>query len=117
MKVLTMSNNTKSNPRSSIRIRDENKDGMINESDVEMKYDIIKIKNEDRKEIAQRKMAWFSLIGMLFYPFSIIIATVLELENAANIIGNIASTYFVSVAAIVAAFFAKEAYVKKNKEK
>ncbi len=37
------------------------------------------------------------------------------LDKAGDILGDMAAVYFVSVAAIVAAFFAKEAYNTKKK--
>jgi hypothetical protein len=57
-------------------------------------------------------MAWFALAGMLLYPFAVVIADLVELDNAAKILGDMAPTYFVSVAALVAAFFGAQAYTK-----
>ena len=62
---------------------------------------------------AQRSMAWFALFGMLVYPFAVVIAQWVGLEQASKILGDMAATYFVSVAAIVAAFFGSQAYTKK----
>jgi len=62
---------------------------------------------------AQRNMAWFALFGMLLYPFAVVIAVLAGLDTAATTLGSMAPTYFVSVAAIVAAFYAKEAIAKK----
>jgi hypothetical protein len=58
-------------------------------------------------------MAWFALFGMLLYPFAVVVASLIGLENAGKILGDMAPTYFVSVAAIVAAFYGKEALAKK----
>ncbi len=86
------------------------------ETMIELQDKKLKIENEDKKQDAQRHMAWFSLFGMLLYPFTVVLAEALELYQAATIIGNMASIYFVSVAAIVAAFYGTQAYVSKNKE-
>ena len=72
------------------------------------------IENEDKKEDAQRMMAWFALFGMLLYPSLVVLSSWFGIEKAANVLGDMAPTYFVSVAAIVAAFFGKEAYVKSK---
>jgi hypothetical protein len=40
------------------------------------------------------------------------LANLIGLDTAANILGDMAPTYFVSVAAIVAAFYAKDAITK-----
>ena len=71
----------------------------------------------NKKEDAQRHMAWFALFGMLLYPALVVVSVFTGLDKAAGVLGDMAPTYFVSVAAIVAAFFGKEAYVKsKNTE-
>ena len=58
-------------------------------------------------------MAWYSLAGMLLYPAAVVIANLAGLDKAAEILGDMASVYFVSVAAIVAAFFGSQAMGKK----
>ena len=73
----------------------------------------MRMENEDKKQDAQRNMAWFALSGMLLYPFAVVVAQWLGLEQAAKILGDLASVYFVSVAAIVAAFYGSQALNKK----
>lgn len=68
--------------------------------------------NEDKKEDQIRAMAWFALWGMLLYPVLIMITSVLGIEGAAKIVGDIAPTYFVAIAGLVAAFFGAQAYSK-----
>jgi len=64
---------------------------------------------------AQRKMTWFALGGLLLYPFAVVIAVLVGLDGASKILGDMAATYFVAVAGIVAAFFGAQAYSKKGK--
>ena len=73
-----------------------------------MSKEMMRLENEDKKQDAQRNMAWFALFGMLLYPFAVVLASWVGLEKASSILGDMAPTYFVSVAAIVAAFYAKE---------
>jgi len=68
--------------------------------------------NEDKKEDQIRAMAWFALWGMLLYPATILVTSWFGLESAAQIIGDIAPTYFVAIAGLVAAFFGAQAYTK-----
>jgi hypothetical protein len=72
------------------------------------------LEDMDAMRDAQRNMAWFSLFGMLLYPFAVVLAVLLGLEQASKILGDMAATYFVSVAAIVMAFFGAQAYAKKK---
>jgi hypothetical protein len=93
---------------------DTNNDGVVTDEELAMAEEMIMLENEDKKQDAQRNMAWFALAGMLLYPFSVVLATWLGLDQAAKILGDMAATYFVSVAAIVAAFYGKEAFVARR---
>ena len=72
----------------------------------------VRLDNEDKREDAQRRMAWFALSGMILYPFAVVLSTIAGLEEATKVLGDMAATYFVSVAGIVAAFFGSQAYSK-----
>lgn len=93
---------------------DTDGDGIVTDEELATQAAMIRLENEDKKEDAQRNMAWFALFGMLLYPFAVVGANFLALLDAASILGDMAPTYFVSVAAIVAAFYAKEGYVKSK---
>ena len=88
-------------------------DGIVTDEEFEMDEKLMRLENENAKEDAQRFMAWFALFGMLLYPFAVVTAVFAGLDQAATVLGSMAPTYFVSVAAIVAAFYAKEAISKK----
>ena len=92
---------------------DKDGDGIVTDEEFEMEEKLMRMENEDKKQDAQRNMAWFALSGMLLYPFAVVIAQWLGLEQAAKILGDMASVYFVSVAAIVAAFYGSQALNKK----
>lgn len=105
--------------KSILRNMDLNQDGVISEEELakaeellEFEYKLAMQENHDKREDAQRNMAWFALFGMLLYPFSVLLSSWIGLSEASKILGDMAPTYFVSVAAIVAAFYGKEAYIK-----
>ena len=98
-------------------------DGVVSDEELEMDRKMLELQdmksdmeNEDKKQDAQRNMAWFALAGMLLYPFAVVIAVWLDLVQAAGILGDMAAVYFVSVAAIVAAFYGKEAIAAKRND-
>ena len=97
---------------------DTNGDGKVSDEEHQMYMEFKRKELEDRDAMrdAQRQMAWFALFGMLLYPFAVVVAALIGLEQAGKILGDMAPTYFVSVAAIVAAFFAGNAY-SDNKKK
>lgn len=93
---------------------DADGDGIVTDAEMAQAEKMLQIENNDKREDAQRNMAWFALFGMLLYPFSVVLASWLGLNEGANILGSMASIYFVSVAAIVAAFYGTQAYTAKN---
>ena len=90
---------------------DTNGDGKVSEAEQQMYLEAKRKELEDADAMrdAQRNMAWFALAGMLLYPFAVVLASLAGLDEAQKTLGSMAPTYFVSVAAIVAAFYAKEA--------
>lgn len=64
-----------------------------------------KMEDADAKRDAQRKMAWFSLTGMLVFPFGVVFTEWMELPQASTLLSSMSNIYYVSIAAIVAAYY------------
>jgi hypothetical protein len=97
---------------------DLNGDGMLSpaEYELEMKRKTLEIEDADAQRDQQRKMVWWVLAGMLGYPFFVILASLLTLDKAADILGSMGTIYFPTTSLIVAAFFGANAYqAKKDK--
>lgn len=94
---------------------DTNGDGHINNGELAMHLEFKRkeLEDQDAMRDAQRKMAWFALVGMLLYPFAVVLDSLAGLNEAQATLGNMAPTYFVAVAGIVAAFFGAQAFSKK----
>ena len=97
--------------------KDTNGDGHISKEEMEMDLEFKRkeLEDADARRDAMRQMAWFSLFGMLLYPFAVVLANWIGLDQASKILGDMAATYFVSVAAIVMGFFGANAYADKKK--
>ena len=105
---------------------DKDGDGVITDEEMARAKEIAEFEhkrtmqeNEDKKEDQIRAMAWFALWGMLLYPVLILATSIFGVDDAAKIIGDIAPTYIVAIAGLVAAFFGAQAYSKgaSSKEK
>lgn len=96
---------------------DTNGDGKVSEIEERMflEFKRKELEDADAMRDAQRNMTWFALFGLLLYPFAVVLADFVGLDNASKILGDMAATYFVSVAAIVAAFFGGQAYSSNKK--
>ena len=106
------------NKEAGVHRADSNGDGKVSEAEEKMYLEFKRKELEDADAMrdAQRKMAWFSLAGMLLYPAIVLIAVWAGVDQAAKILGDMAAVYFVSVAAIVAAFFGAQAMQTKPKK-
>ena len=93
---------------------DTNGDGKVDDEEkaMYMEFKRKELEDADAMRDAQRNMAWFSLAGMLLYPAMVVLTDLAGLEKASNILGDMAPTYFVAVAGLVAAFFGAQAYQK-----
>jgi hypothetical protein len=100
-----------------VAVKDTNGDGHISREEMEMDLEFKRkeLEDADARRDAMRQMAWFSLFGMLLYPFAVVLANWIGLDQASKILGDMAATYFVSVAAIVMGFFGANAYADKKK--
>ena len=102
--------------KSGHRPADYNGDGAVTdeERDMYLEFRRRELEDQDAMRDAQRSMTWFALWGMLLYPATVMATELLNLHQAAEILGSMASVYFVSVAGIVAAFFGAQAWSGKK---
>ena len=86
---------------------DLNDNGKIDPDEREIMLDQLRrqVLDADAKRDAQRRMAWFSLTGMLLFPFGVIFTERMELPRASEMLSSMSNIYYVSIAAIVAAYY------------
>ena len=96
---------------------DTNGDGVLTKQEAMIMLEAKRreMEDADAQRDAIRKMAWFALFGLLLYPLGIFVTSYLGLTEAANLIADIAPTYFASIAVLVSAFFGADAMGKRNK--
>jgi len=101
---------------SEVHPADTNGDGVVSPEEHQMYLEFRRkeLEDKDAQRDAIRKMAWFSLFGLLLYPFGIFCTSLFGLEKAADLIADIAPTYFASIAVLVSAFFAADAVGNKK---
>lgn len=97
---------------------DLNGDGVIDAEERKIMLEDMRRKmlDDDAQRDSIRKMAWFALIGLLLYPFGIFFADAFSMGTAAQLIADIAPTYFASIAVLVSAFFGASAIAGKKKD-
>ena len=95
---------------------DSNGDGKVSDQEQAMYLEFKRkeLDDADAMRDAQRNMTWFALGGLLLYPFAVVLASLAGLDQAQETLGDMAPTYFVAVAGIVAAFFGTQAFTNKK---
>ena len=86
-----------------VAAKDTNGDGHISKEEMEMNLEFKRkeLEDNDAQRDAIRKMAWFSLIGLLIYPIGIAVTSAFGMDKASELIADIAPTYFASIAVLV----------------
>ena len=92
---------------------DTDGDGVVTDAELATTERLQALEIANEKADAQKNMCWFALFGMLLYPSGIVITSFLNLDQAASILGDIASVYFISVSGLIAAFFGFHSFNKK----
>ena len=77
----------------------------------------LEIADQDLKRNTERMLVVWCCIGMLVYPFIILLASVLGFDKAASLITDIASVYVIAASGVVAAFMGFNAYSAKADKK
>jgi hypothetical protein len=90
---------------------DVNNDGVLSGEEMDNAEKLIRLDNEDKKQDAQRRMAWVSIISMVLYPILCIVAP----EARVATLESISDILFLSQAGIVAAFFGTQAWMSYKK--
>jgi hypothetical protein len=99
-------------PDSVHNVHDVDNDGVVTDEELSKSELIMKLENEDKKQEAQRKMAWWAIIGMMAYPVFTVLVDAFGFN--ASLLVSMADLYFIASAGIVAAFYGKEAYMSKR---
>ena len=109
---------TKTIDAAAVEGMDTNGDGHISQEEMEMHLEFKRkeLEDQDAQRDAIRKMAWFALFGLLLYPIGIFLTSAFGLDTAAQLIADIAPTYFASIAVLVSAFFGADAISQKSKK-
>jgi hypothetical protein len=101
-------------PGSKYEALDLDNDGEVSDHEIQLSKELQQLEISNERADAQRAMSWFALWGMLLYPSLVVFSSWVGLAQAADILGDMASVYFVSVAGILAAFFAAQSFQNRS---
>ena len=86
---------------------DLNNDGVIDaeERAIMLEDKRRRMEDNDADRDSKRRMAWFALAGFLLFPFSVILTEWLGLPDAGKLLADMSSLYYLSVSALLGAYF------------
>lgn len=94
---------------------DKDGDGIITDEELANMEAIEEIERLNRKQRHQRMMAWYALIGMISYPACIIFCEFIGLNKSAELLADLAPTYFIAAAGIAGAFMGISAWSESKR--
>jgi hypothetical protein len=91
---------------------DVNRDGEISEDELNEMKTIEEIERDNRKQSAQRRMAWVSIWSMI--AFTIILFSPIVSNERVNALADLLGLFYVAQAGIVGAFMGVSAWMSKK---
>ena len=91
---------------------DINRDGEISEDELSEMKTIEEIERDNRKQSAQRRMAWVSIWSMI--AFTIILFSPVVSNERVNALADLLGLFYVAQAGIVGAFMGVSAWMSKK---
>lgn len=91
---------------------DINRDGEISEDELSEMKTIEEIERDNRKQSAQRRMAWVSIWSMIV--FTIILFSPIVSNERVNALADLLGLFYVAQAGIVGAFMGVSAWLSKK---
>lgn len=87
-------------------------DGIIEDDEVEDMKKIEEIERDNRKQAAQRRMAWVAIWSMIV--FTIVLFSPLVSDNRVNALADLLGLFYIAQAGVVGAFMGVSAWMSKR---
>lgn len=90
---------------------DNNKDGLVTNDELETEKTERDIKNADKKEAQQRRMAWIAMWSMIVFT-GVLFTPLISVERVDSL-SALFSMFYIAQAGVIATFFGSQAYLNK----
>lgn len=91
---------------------DLDNDGVISDDDIEDMQKIEEIERDNRKQAAQRRMAWVAIWSMIV--FTIILFSPLVSDARVNALADLLGLFYIAQAGVVGAFMGVSAWMSRK---
>lgn len=90
---------------------DNNKDGLVTNDELDAEKTERDIKNADKKEAQQRRMAWIAMWSMIVFT-GVLFTPLISVERVDSL-SALFSMFYIAQAGVIATFFGSQAYLNK----
>ena len=96
----------------SLKNYDLDGDGVVSEDDLEDMEKIEEIERDNRKQSAQRRMAWVAIWSMIV--FTIVLFSPMLSDNRVNALADLLGLFYIAQAGVVGAFMGVSAWMSRK---
>ena len=96
----------------SLKNYDLDGDGVVSEDDLEDMEKIEEIERDNRKQAAQRRMAWVAIWSMIV--FTIVLFSPMVSDARVNALADLLGLFYIAQAGVVGAFMGVSAWMSKK---
>lgn len=91
---------------------DIDNDGIVSDDDIDDAAKIEEIERQNRKQSAQRRMAWVAIWSMII--FTIVLFSPIVSDNRVNALADLLGLFYIAQAGIVGAFMGVSAWMSRK---
>jgi len=88
-------------------------DGIVSDEELATMKEIEELEMQERKALAQRRMAWVSMAAMLLFTLVVIIPGVIP-ESRLKLLADLSALFYIAMAGVVGAYMGMTAYMSRK---
>lgn len=88
-------------------------DGIVTDEELAHMKEIKETEMAERKQLAQRRMAWVSIVAMILFTVVLIIPGLIP-ESRLGLLADLSALFYIAMAGIVGAYMGMSAYMSRK---
>lgn len=88
-------------------------DGIVTDEELAHMKEIKETEMAERKQLAQRRMAWVSIVAMISFTVVLIIPGLIP-ESRLGLLADLSALFYIAMAGIVGAYMGMSAYMSRK---
>jgi len=88
-------------------------DGIVTDEELATMKEIEEMEMQERKALAQRRMAWISMAAMIIFTFVLMVPGVVP-ESRLKLLADLSALFYIAMAGVVGAYMGMTAYMSRK---